>query len=135
MFEEIVNSDYKDCNCVNYDLDENSYLQLHEMCSQNNMCTFEENKELELEEKKNDYDFCYKPSNDFSEKPTGDKTSKFEIDFDKNKNVFSPKFVVTNEDTDTDDDSSINFYSYKKIQEIFAKKKNFTQIRQKFKKN
>jgi hypothetical protein len=43
--------------------------------------------------------------------------------------------VVTNEDTDTDDDSSINFYSYKKIQEIFAKKKNFTQIRQKFKKN
>ena len=52
MFEETVNSDYKDCNCVNYDLDENSYLQLHEMCSQNNMCTFEENKELELEEKK-----------------------------------------------------------------------------------
>jgi hypothetical protein len=99
------------------------------------MCTFEENKELELEEKKNGYDFCYKPSNDLSEKPTGDKTSKFEIDFDKNKNVFSPKFVVTNEDTDTDDDSSINFYSYKKIQEIFAKKKNFTQIRQKFKKN
>ena len=127
MVEEIGNFEYKDSNCMTYALDENScYLQFQEMCSDNNVYLFEEKKELE--EKKNE--FYYKPLNDFNEKPTNYKTSKFENIF--YKNLYSPKNVANE---DTNDDSFINFYSYEKIQEIFAKNENFTQIIQKFKKN
>ena len=127
MVEEIANFDYKDSNCITYDLDENSCYQFFpEMSSDNNMCWFEEKKELE--EKKNEV--YYKPLNDFNEKPTNYKTSKFENDL--YKNFYSPKNVANE---DTNEDSFINFYSYEKIQEIFANNENFTKIIQKFKKN
>ena len=51
MLEEIAKIDYKDSNCITFDLDENSCsLQFHEMSSEHNMCSFEES--IELEEKK-----------------------------------------------------------------------------------
>ena len=127
MLEEIANSEYKNSNCITFDLDENSCsLQFHEMSSEHNMCSFEEN--IEFEEKKNE--FYYRPSNDFSEKSTSNKTNKFENCFCEN--LYSPKNLANE---DTDDDSLINFYSYEKIQEIFAKNENFSQISQKFHKN
>ena len=127
MFEEIVNLDYKDSNCVTFDLDENSCSpQFHEMSSEHNMFSFEEKKELE----ENEDEFYYKPSNDISEKSTNYKTNKFENCFCEN--LDSPKDVANE---DTNDNSLINFYSYEKIQEIFAKIENFSQIRKKFQKN
>ena len=127
MLEEIANSEYKNSNCITFDLDENSCsLQFHEMSSEHNMCSFEEN--IEFEEKKNE--FYYRPSNDFSEKSTNYKANKFENCFCEN--LYSPKNLANE---DTDDDSLINFYSYEKIQEIFAKNENFSQISQKFHKN
>ena len=118
MFEEIVNLDYKDSNCVTFDLDENSCSpQFHEMSSEHNMFSFEEKKELE----ENEDEFYYKPSNDISEKSTNYKTNKFENCFCEN--LDSPKDVANE---DTNDNSLINFYSYEKIQEIFAKNENFT---------
>ena len=127
MFEEIVNLDYKDSNYVTFDFDENSCSpQFHEMSSEHNMCLFEEN--IEFEEKKNE--FNYRPSNDFSEKSTNYKTNKFENCFCEN--LDSPKDVANE---DTNDNLLLNFYSYEKIQEIFAKNENFSQIRKKFQKN
>ena len=127
MFEEIANLAYKDSTCMIYDLDENSYCpKFQEISSDNSMCLFEENKELE--EKKDE--FYYKPSNDFSEKSTSYKTNKFDHYFFND--LYSPKNLANE---DINDDSFINFYPYEKIQEIFSKNENFNQISPKFKKN